>query len=144
MQSAGNAADKVSTSFGQSFDELVSNGKIGMQNNNSSSGVTTMGGSSESSSSSNNEEYDEMDLNRDGQVTLDEIIQYTAMQMIENMQNSADSSTANDNSNENQQKEQSEKFDINSYKHKLATNAYKLGESLVTTAIGVASKSFSL
>ena len=81
------ASDSAGTTAGMSFDDMVANGVISnTEDEKASTGITAMGGSSEkeetSSSSGSNSE---MDLNNDGQVTMDEIVRYMQMQMADNM-----------------------------------------------------------
>ena len=83
--STTNTSD-VHTNRSLSFDELIGNGKISEnQNTDSSTGITAMAGMEGSASNSSSETYSEMDLNQDGVVTIDEIMRYTEMQMMEKM-----------------------------------------------------------
>ena len=61
-----------------SFDNVLSANKV--DNQSAADSVSNAGGTSSTSSSSANSE---MDLNNDGQVTIDEVIRYTQMQMTE-------------------------------------------------------------
>lgn len=141
-----NSADSVSTAQGQSFEELLSNGKVSNQNDNQNFSITALpdvGSSQSSSSSSSSSSNSEMDLNGDGVVTLDEILQYTAMQMSEqvNEQIAADEGSEQ---MQNEQNQQQDSFDLNSFKTQMASKAYQMGENLLSASIGSVTGSFAV
>ena len=143
-----NSADSVSTAQGQSFEELLSNGKVSNQNDNQNFSITALpdvGSSQSSSSSSSSSSNIEMDLNGDGVVTLDEILQYTAMQMSEqvNEQIAADEGSEQ-MQNESGQNLQQDSFDLNSFKTQMASKAYQMGENLLSASIGPVTGSFAV
>ena len=138
--------DALKTAQAQSFDELIGNGTVTSSDEsstaNSSTGITSMGGSSsseESSSSSNSE----MDLNNDGVVTIDEIMQYTAMKMAEQMQDQLASDEGADQMGQQNELSQ-QKSDINDFKTQMAAKAYQAGQGLLTASIASVTQSFVL
>ena len=138
-QTVQSSSDAYSTKQVQSFDELVGNGVISLNSEESGTGITALGGSSSSSQKS------EMDLNQDGQVTIDEVIRYTQMQMQEQMKEIVASDVGSEemSQNENQNARQ-DKIDLSEFKSKMATQAYQLGETLLNTSIGAITNSFVL
>ena len=144
MQISSNATTGSQTVQGTSFEELIGNGRISTQENTQSTGITTMGGLSTSDSSAN-ETYSEMDLNQDGQVTIDEIMRYTEMQMMEKMQEQLADAVGDENkTDENEKKSQNDKFDMNSFKTQLAAKAYQMGETLLNTSISAVTQNFAV
>lgn len=138
--------DALKTAQSPSFDELIGNGTVTSSDEastaNSSTGITSMGGSSsseESSSSSNSE----MDLNNDGVVTIDEIMQYTAMKMAEQMQDQLASDEGADQMGQQNESSQ-QKPDINDFKTQMAAKAYQAGQGLLTASIASVTQSFVL
>ena len=137
--------DALKTAQSPSFDELIGNGTVTSSDEsstaNSSTGITSMGGSSseESSSSSNSE----MDLNNDGVVTIDEIMQYTAMKMAEQMQDQLASDEGADQMGQQNESSQ-QKSDINDFKTQMAAKAYQAGQGLLTASIASVTQSFVL
>lgn len=137
--------DALKTAQSPSFDELIGNGTVTSSDEsstaNSSTGITSMGGSSseESSSSSNSE----MDLNNDGVVTIDEIMQYTAMKMAEQMQDQLASDEGADQMGQQNELSQ-QKSDINDFKTQMAAKAYQAGQGLLTASIASVTQSFVL
>ena len=86
-----------------------------------------------------------MDLNQDGEVTIDEIMRYTEMQMMEKMQEQMAEENSNEtNFDDNEKKANDEKFDMNSFKTQMAAKAYQMGETLLTTSIGAITQSFAV
>lgn len=113
------------TSQSMSFDELISNGKISSSETpETSAGVTASAlGSSSSVSDS------EMDLNKDGQVTADEVIRYMQMQMVEQM---SEQMSSEDGSFEmGQQAYQHQSAGIDELKNKQAAAAYQLNQDSI-------------
>ena len=137
--------DALKTAQSPNFDELIGNGTVTSSDEsstaNSSTGITSMGGSSseESSSSSNSE----MDLNNDGVVTIDEIMQYTAMKMAEQMQDQLASDEGADQMGQQNESSQ-QKSDINDFKTQMAAKAYQAGQGLLTASIASVTQSFVL
>ncbi len=137
--------DALKTAQSPSFDELIGNGTVTSSDEsstaNSSTGITSMGGSSseESSSSSNSE----MDLNNDGVVTIDEIMQYTAMKMAEQMQDQLASDEGADQMGQQNESSQ-QKSDMNDFKTQMAAKAYQAGQGLLTASIASVTQSFVL
>lgn len=130
--------NRVETSQCPSFEDLVGNGTISVSNDDST-GITAMAGGSSSSSNS------EMDLNNDGVVTIDEIMRYTEMQMMERMQEQmAEEQSSDAMSHEAEKGKQNESFDLNSFKTQMATKAYQMGQDLLTASIGAVTQSFAL
>ena len=139
-------SDALKTAQSPNFDELIGNGTVTSSDEsstaNSSTGITSMGGSSsseESSSSSNSE----MDLNNDGVVTIDEIMQYTAMKMAEQMQDQLASDEGADQMGQQNELSQ-QKSDINDFKTQMAAKAYQAGQGLLTASIASVTQSFVL
>ena len=123
------ASDSAGTTAGMSFDDMVANGVISnTEDEKASTGITAMGGSSEkeetSSSSGSNSE---MDLNNDGQVTMDEIVRYMQMQMADNM---SEQMSSEDGSFEMGQQAQ-QNTGIEEFKTRQAANAYQSGQQLM-------------
>lgn len=134
------SSDSSKTTAGMSFDDMLANGVISnTEDKKASTGITAMGGSSEkeetSSSSSSNSE---MDLNNDGQVTIDEIIRYMQMQMADNM---SEQMSSEDGSFEMGQQAQ-QNTGIEEFKAKQASNAYQAGRQLMDTAVDMITDSF--
>ncbi len=122
-------SDSAGTTAGMSFDDMVANGVISnTEDEKASTGITAMGGSSEkeetSSSSGSNSE---MDLNNDGQVTMDEIVRYMQMQMADNM---SEQMSSEDGSFEMGQQAQ-QNTGIEEFKTRQAANAYQSGQQLM-------------
>ena len=143
-------SDALSTQQGQSFEELIGMGKISQDDGSSSMSITALpsvsssGGSSASSSSSSSSNS-EMDLNGDGVVTSDEVMQYIAMQMSEKVQEDIASDEASDNMAQNEnQNQQQHKSGVENFKTQMASQAYQFGENLLTASIGTVTKSFVL
>ena len=136
----------VQTTRGFSFDELIGNGKISENSSNdSSTGITAMAGMESSAGSSSSETYSEMDLNQDGVVTIDEIMRYTEMQMMEKMQEQlAEENSGETNSNDDEKKTNNEKFDVETFKTQMAAKAYQMGETMLTASIGAITQSFAV
>lgn len=139
-------SDALKTAQSPNFDELIGNGTVTSSDEsstaNSSTGITSMGGSSsseESSSSSNSE----MDLNNDGVVTIDEIMQYTAMKMAEQMQDQLASDEGADQMGQQNESSQ-QKSDMNDFKTQMAAKAYQAGQGLLTASIASVTQSFVL
>lgn len=145
-QELQNSSEAYSTKQAQSFDELVGSGKISAgEDQSSGTGITSIGGASGSGGTESSSSNSEMDLNNDGTVTIDEIMQYTAMQMMEQMQDQMASDEGSDQmSQENGQNKQQEKFDINTFKTQMASQAYQMGENLLNSSIGSVTQSFAL
>ena len=136
------ATDNLQTSQSVSFEDLVGNGTITVSNSEDFTGITSMGGSSSANSSSSNSE---MDLNNDGVVTIDEIMRYTEMQMMERMQEQVAEEQGSDILSQDAEKgKEQESFDINSFKTQMATKAYQMGQDLLTASIGSVTQSFAL
>lgn len=136
----------VNTSQAFSFDELLSNGVIQKNDEpilgvDSITAVPTMDAvASEASTSSSGSSNSDMDLNKDGQVTTDEIVRYLQLQMMDRM--------AEELSSEEGVLQMGQQANlqsgINDFKAKLATNSYKIGETLLNTSISMAKTSFLL
>ena len=134
--------NRVETSQCPSFEDLVGNGTISVSNDDTT-GITAMGGGSSSGSSTSSNS--EMDLNNDGVVTIDEIMRYTEMQMMERMQEQvAEEQSSDAMSHEAEKGKQNESFDLNSFKTQMATKAYQMGQDLLTASIGAVTQSFAL
>lgn len=130
--------NRVETSQCPSFEDLVGNGTISVSNDDST-GITAMAGGSSSSSNS------EMDLNNDGVVTIDEIMRYTEMQMMERMQEQmAEEQSSDAMSQEAEKGKQNDGFALNNFKTQMATKAYQMGQDLLTASIGAVTQSFAL
>lgn len=134
------------TSQSLSFDELVSNSKIQTEEKPSLgvNGITAMPSmkksseTEDSSSTSSSSTNSDMDLNKDGQVTTDEIVRYLQMQMMENMSEEM----CNMQSEENTAQQNNDKSNQIDFKNKIAATAYKAGETLLAGAAAAASASF--
>ena len=143
-QNIQSSTEAYTTKQALSFDELIGNGTITNENqsqNENGSGFAI----GKSSSSSDSSSYSEMDLNRDGTVTIDEILRYTEMQMAEKM---TDQIASDEGSSQMSEKDndlnQNIKESLNNFKTKMATQAYKIGESLISTSIGAVTQNFVL
>ena len=137
------SAENLQTSRGISFEDLVGNGTITVCNAEDSTGITSVGGNSSSGGSSNSNS--EMDLNNDGVVTIDEIMRYTEMQMMERMQEEMAQEQSSETMSQDSEKEkQQESFDLNSFKTQMATKAYQAGQDLLTASIGAVIQNFAL
>src|SRR5574344_56068 len=101
---------------------------------NDSTGVTSMGGGSSSSSQTNSE----MDLNKDGPVTMDEIIQYMQMQMLDEM--SEEMGSEEGSSHMASQSQNS--YDTTAFKTQQAASAYQSGQQLLSSVTDMISDSF--
>ncbi len=145
-------SETLSAQQGQSFEELIGMGKISQDDGSSSMSITALpsvsssgGSSASSSSSSSSSSNSEMDLNGDGVVTSDEVMQYIAMQMSEKIQEDIASDEASDNMAQNEnQNQQQHKSGVENFKTQMATQAYQFGENLLTASIGAVTKSFVL
>ena len=134
------ASDSAGTTAGMSFDDMVANGVISnTEDEKASTGITAMGGSSEkeetSSSSGSNSE---MDLNNDGQVTMDEIVRYMQMQMADNM---SEQMSSEDGSFEMGQQAQ-QNTGIEEFKTRQAANAYQSSQQLMDSVSDMITDSF--
>ena len=119
------------TSQALNFDDMVSSGIISnTENNEDSTGITSMGSSSSSSSSSTNSE---MDLNKDGQVTSDEVIKYMQMQMMDRM--SEQMSSEDGASEMSKQSQQEFNTGVEAFKNKQAAGAYQSVQNSVVDMI---------
>ena len=146
MQISQNASEKTQATQGLSFDELIENGEItATKQEEHSTGITTMGNVSSGSSNNSSETYSEMDLNQDGQVTIDEIMRYNEMQMMEKMQEQmAEENNNESNPDDNEKKSSNDKHLLDAFKNQMATKAYQMGESLISTSIGAITQSFAV
>ena len=144
-QNIQSSTEAYTTKQALSFDELIGNGKITNETesqNKNNNALAAIGGSSSKESSSTNSE---MDLNKDGTVTIDEIMRYTEMQMMEQMKEQmASDEGSNQMSEKDNDFNQNLKESINDFKTKMATQAYKIGESLISTSIGAVTQNFVL
>lgn len=124
--------DVTQTSQASSFEELVSNGKVENPSAESSSAsVSAAGGSSSSEESSNTKS--EMDLNNDGQVTIDEVIRYMQMQMLDKM---SEQMSSEDGAFEmGQQANQQQTAGIEEFQTKQAESAYRANQDSVIDMI---------
>lgn len=104
-----------------SFDNMLSGNKV--DNQSAADSVSNAGGASSTSSSSANSE---MDLNNDGQVTIDEVIRYTQMQMTEKM---SEQMSSEDGAFEMGQQAQSQLNGMEELKNKQAASAYRLNQN---------------
>lgn len=134
--------NRAETSQCISFEDLVGNGTISVSNDNDSTGITAMSNGSSAGSSSSNSE---MDLNNDGVVTIDEIMRYTEMQMMERMQEQMAEEQSSDAMTQDGEKgKQQDSFDMSRFKTQMATKAYQMGQDLLTASIGAVTQSFAL
>ena len=104
-----------------SFDNMLSGNKV--DNQSAADSVSNAGGASSTSSSSANSE---MDLNNDGQVTIDEVIRYTQMQMTEKM---SEQMSSEDGAFEMGQQAQNQFNGVEELKNKQAASAYRLNQN---------------
>lgn len=104
-----------------SFDNVLSVNKV--DNQSAADSVSNAGGTSSTSSSSANSE---MDLNNDGQVTIDEVIRYTQMQMTDKM---SEQMSSEDGAFEMGQPAQSQLNGMEELKNKQAASAYGLNQN---------------
>lgn len=145
QQYQGISSDSASVSTKQSlsFEELVGNGVVENSEKASSDEISSMGGSSKSSDSSSAKS--EMDLNQDGVITIDEVMQYVAMQMAEQMQEQMASDEASDQmSQESEQNTKQQQSDMKDFKIQMASQAYQMGEGLLNASIGAVTQSFAV
>ena len=145
QQYQGISSDSASVSTKQSlsFEELVGNGVVENSEKASSNEISAMGGSSKSSDSSSAKS--EMDLNQDGVITIDEVMQYVAMQMVEQMQEQMASDEASDQmSQESEQNTKQQQSDMKDFKIQMASQAYQMGEGLLNASIGAVTQSFAV
>ena len=128
----------------QSFEEIM-----GSKTENPQSSSIDAGGiqgafkaeKDESSSSTKSE----MDLNQDGVVTIDEVMQYVSMQMAQQMQEQMAADQGSDEmSQEAEQNNQQQKADVQDFKALQATQAYQIGENMLTASIGAVTQSFAV
>lgn len=114
-----------------SFDNVLSVNKV--DNQSAADSVSNAGGTSSTSSSSANSE---MDLNNDGQVTIDEVIRYTQMQMTDKM---SEQMSSEDGAFEMGQPAQSQLNGMEELKNKQAASAYGLNQNnfvdMITSSI---------
>jgi len=133
-----------STSQSISFDELISSGVIKTKEEpslgvNAITATPSMEKSSASSSISDSSNSD-MDLNKDGQVTSDEVIRYLQMQMVDRMSEELSSEEG-----VVQMGQQANNLNgLSDFKNKLACSAYKLGENALNVALTSATQNFVL
>lgn len=104
-----------------SFDNVLSANKV--DNQSAADSASNAGGTSSTSSSSANSE---MDLNNDGQVTIDEVIRYTQMQMTDKM---SEQMSSEDGAFEMGQQAQSQLNGMEELKNKQAASAYGLNQN---------------
>lgn len=104
-----------------SFDNVLSANKV--DNQSAADSISNAGGTSSTSSSSANSE---MDLNNDGQVTIDEVIRYTQMQMTDKM---SEQMSSEDGAFEMGQQAQSQLNGMEELKNKQAASAYGLNQN---------------
>lgn len=104
-----------------SFDNMLSGNKV--DNQSAADSISNAGGASSTSSSSANSE---MDLNNDGQVTIDEVIRYTQMQMTEKM---SEQMSSEDGAFEMGQQAQNQFNGVEELKNKQAASAYGLNQN---------------
>ena len=132
----------------RSFDELMSNKTQSSEN----SGIAATGGingafetEKDSESSSSSSTKSEMDLNQDGVITIDEVMQYVAMQMAQEMQEQmASDQGADQMAQDAEQNPQQQKSDIQDFKALQATQAYQMGENILNASIGSVTQSFAV
>jgi len=132
-----------STSQALSFDELLSNDIIktkeepllGVEKINALPSTQTISETEQNLSGSSN---DEMDLNKDGQVTSDEIIKYVQMQVMDRM---VEELSSDDGLNLMGQQPHNQ-TNIQDFKNKIAKTAYNIGEKLIDTTTSAISYSF--
>ena len=104
-----------------SFDNMLSGNKV--DNQSAADSASNAGGASSTSSSSANSE---MDLNNDGQVTIDEVIRYTQMQMTDKM---SEQMSSEDGAFEMGQQAQNQFNGVEELKNKQAASAYRLNQN---------------
>lgn len=122
------SSEQASTSQALSFDDMVSNGIISNPETEESTSGVTAGGSSSSSGSNS-----EMDLNKDGQVTSDEVIKYMQMQMMDRM---SEQTCSDDGCFEmGQQASKQTSAGIDEFKNKQAASAYQSVQNSVIDMI---------
>lgn len=131
-----------------SFDDLLSNGIITTKQDPilGVDGITALPTVEKNSSadtistSSTSNSNSEMDLNKDGQVTSDEIIRYIQMQMTDRV---AEELCADEGSSQMEQQAQNHS-QLDDYKNKLVKTAYKIGDSMLDKVASASSFSFLL
>ena len=135
----------ITTSQALSFDELLSNGVIEKEAKPSLgvdaiTAVPSMEKCSDKTDTTASSSSSDMDLNKDGQVTTDEIVRYLQLQMMDKM--------AEELSSEEGVVQMGQQANLqsgtNDFKAKLASNAYKFGETLLNTSFTAAKTSFIL
>ncbi len=133
------STDSSKTTAGMSFEDMISNGIISNTDNEKvSTGITAAGGEAKAESADTSGSKNEMDLNNDGQVTIDEVIRYMQMQMADNM---SEQMSSEDGSFEMGQQAQ-QNTGIEEFKSKQAANAYQAGRQLMDTAVDMITDSF--
>lgn len=132
------SSEVFSTNQAQSFDELVGNGKVSVDGESSGSGITAMGGGEKSESK--DKQYSEMDLNKDGQVTIDEVVKYMQMQNSEKMSEQMSSEDGSNEMNQQSQKATS----IDDYKNQQASKAYASSQAVMESVTDMISMSFAV
>lgn len=140
-QEMQSSSELYSTKQGQSFEELIGNGKITAEGESTGTGVTSMGGASESKSESEKEkQYSEMDLNKDGQVTIDEVVKYMQVQNAQKMSEQMSSEEGSNEMNQQTQKITS----LEDYKNQQASKAYASSQSVMDSVTDMISMSFAV
>lgn len=130
--------ESVQTSQAMSFDELISSGKIENQEADSQNSVFAMQSGGSGSSSSSSSANSEMDLNNDGQVTIDEVIRYMQMQMVDKM---SEQMSSEDGAFEMGQQGSEQNSAIEDFKTKQAAGAY---QSVQNSIVDMMASSFSV
>ena len=117
-----------------SFDNLLSNDIVKTTNEpilelDGITPTTLSDPKSQETTTSSNNSSNEMDLNKDGLVTSDEIIRYIQMQMVDRM---AEEICSDEGTSQMEQQTQNTN-NLDAFKNKVAKAAYKVGEAIIDT-----------
>lgn len=129
----------------QSFEEIIGN-KTQEQTETVASEKNSLQAALKSEDSdSSGSAKNEMDLNQDGVVTIDEVMQYVSMQMSQELQEQLAADQGSDEMSQNaDQSAQQQKADLQDFKSLQATQAYQKGENLLSASIGAVTQSFAV
>ena len=128
-----------------SFDNLLSNDIVKTTNEpilelDGITPTTLSEPKSQETTTSSNNSSNEMDLNKDGLVTSDEIIRYIQMQMVDRM---AEEICSDEGTSQMEQQTQNTN-NLDAFKNKVAKAAYKVGEAIIDTTNSATSYSLLL
>ena len=128
-----------------SFDNLLSNNIVKTTNEpilelDGITPTTLSEPKSQEITTSSNNSSNEMDLNKDGLVTSDEIIRYIQMQMVDRM---AEEICSDEGTSQMEQQTQNTN-NLDALKNKVAKAAYKVGEAIIDTTNSATSYSLLL